>query len=162
MADNVILSGTLGVLREILEGGEPGKGTSVIDGTKADGSGNSGLLATLDRLDATQASRPTALGLSAAAHAAHAAYYFEVALRWAKGDRSKSDWPGSFEPRAVDDAQWRATRIRLRTGYEAFVAFARSHGEWSEDDAGSLAGALAHSAYHLGAVRQVVKLATSA
>ncbi len=159
MSDATFASGVLRALREIVEGGEPGQPTMAIDHTAPDGSGNSGLLATLDAFDAARASRATALGLTAAGHAAHAAFYLEVALRRARGECGSYDWPGSFEPRTVDEAGWNATRRRLRAAYESLVAFARAKADWSEADATGLAAALSHTAYHLGAVRQLAKLA---
>jgi len=161
MSDTAFVKGTLEVLREIMEGGLPGQGTSVVDRTNADGTGNHGLLATLEALTPEQASKPTALDLSAAAHASHAAFYLEVALRWAHGERQPADWPGSFAPRTVNLEQWRECIGRLRAGYDALAAFAHGRITWSVDDAGGLAAALAHCAYHLGAVRQVAKLATA-
>jgi hypothetical protein len=161
MSDIAFVKGTLAMLREIMEGGLPGQGTGVIDRTQADGSGNHGLLATLEGLTAAQASKPTALGLSAAAHATHAAFYYEHALRYARGEREKADWPGSFEPRTVNDEQWRECIGRLRAGYDALAAYAHGRITWSVEDAVGLAAALAHAAYHLGAVRQVAKLAVA-
>ena len=82
MSDQVWLKGTLEVLREAVEGGQPGKPTSFLDGTGADGSGNNGLVATLANLSAAQASDPTVLGVSVAAQAAHTAFHMEVIVRW--------------------------------------------------------------------------------
>jgi hypothetical protein len=158
MSEKAFVEGWLDVLREACEGGRPGEGTAFLDGTKADGSGNSGLFATLDALSAEQASDPTALGTSVAAHAAHVAFYLEVTVRWAGGDRGPFDWKGSFEPRVVDEARWQATRNRVRAAYRAVVDLARKTQTWDEDAAGGLAASLAHLAYHLGAIRQIVKL----
>jgi len=47
----------------------------------------------------------------------------------------------------------------LRASYEALVAYAKGLPEWNEDAAGAFAGSVAHAAYHLGAIRQVAKLA---
>ncbi|GGJ72311.1 DinB family protein [Deinococcus aquiradiocola] len=151
--------GVLDVLREAVEGGAPGQGTAFLDGTKADGSGNHGLLATLDALTAAQASEGTALGLSVAAHAAHVAYHMEVMVRWAHGERGPFDWAGSFGSGRVTAREWEALRERVRAAYAALQAQAvLPDGEPEEDAAGGLAGGVAHVAYHLGALRQLVKL----
>ena len=153
------VSGILDILREAALGGHPGQGTAFLDGTKADGSGNHGLLATLDALSAAQASREV-LGSTVAAHAAHTAYHLEVIVRWERdGDRGPFDWKGSFEPAQVDDTGWEAARERLRAAYDALVTFART---WEDRPAdgevtGGLSGAVAHVAYHLGAIRQLIK-----
>ncbi len=47
------------ILSEALEGGVPGQSTTFLDGTQADGGGNHGLFATLEGLNAVQASDPT-------------------------------------------------------------------------------------------------------
>ena len=156
---DAFIGGILHIFREICEGGKPGERTAIIDRTQADGSDNHGLLATLDRLSAEQASQPTALGLGAAAHAAHVAYYMEVTTQLARGRRPDMDWPSSFEPRQVTTAQWAATRARLRDAYEDVLALVHETRDWDERAAGGMAGNLAHAAYHLGALRQVVKLA---
>ena len=151
------MKGWLFVFREAVEGGVPGQGTAFLDGTSADGSGNNGLLATLAAFTAEQASDPSPLGVSVAAHAAHTAYHMEVLLRWEAGERGPFDWQGSFQPAVVDEAQWAALQARVRTAYEAVTAWARTHTDWTEDAAGTLAGSLAHVTYHLGAVRQALK-----
>ncbi|MFZ5990987.1 MAG: DinB family protein [Deinococcota bacterium] len=158
MSEKVFVESWLDVLREACEGGRPGEGTAFLDNTKPDGRGNHGLFATLDALTAEQASDPTALGTSVAAHATHVAFHLEVMVRWAGGDRGPFDWKGSFEPRAVEAAQWQTTRDRVRAAYQAVVDLARKTEAWDEDAAGGLAASLAHVAYHLGAIRQVVKL----
>jgi hypothetical protein len=157
--DSIFVKGILEMLREAYEGGRPGEGTGFVEVTKKDGTGNGGLFATLDALSAEHASLPTALGLSVAAHAAHAAFHMEATVRWLNGDRGPNDWPGSFEPRAVDEAGWAATRTRLRASYDALAAYAKGLPSWNEDVAGAIAGSVAHAAYHLGAIRQVAKLA---
>jgi hypothetical protein len=159
MSGAQVQNGVLELLREACEGGRPGEGTGFLDRTMADGSGNHGLFATLDALDATRASQPTALGLSVAAHAAHTAYHLEVTVRWVNGDRGPFDWPGSFEPRTVDDAGWAATRARVRAAYADVVALAKAAPEWDERTGAALAASLAHVAYHLGSLRQTAKLA---
>lgn len=155
------LQGILDILKEAVEGGPPGQPTSFLDGTKADGSGNNGLLGTLERLNAAQASTPTDLGLSVAAHTAHSAFHLEVIVRWENGDRGPFDWKGSFGSGTVTPEEWDALQARVRAAYMGVVALAHQPpdpDESEEDVAGGLAGGVAHVAYHLGAVRQLVKL----
>jgi hypothetical protein len=154
VTESPVAKGLLEILREACEGGIPGQGTAFLDGTR-DGV-NNGLFATLDRVSAEHASSGT-FGTSIAAHAAHTAYHMEVVVRWTSGDRGPFDWKGSFEPAVVDDAQWAATRTRLRAGYEGLVTLAHGVKDWNEDETGGLAGAIAHVAYHLGAIRLVAK-----
>jgi hypothetical protein len=65
----------------------------------------------------------------------------------------------AVRPRTVDEAAWSARRARVRAAYEAAVALARRQATWDADAAGGLAASLAHAAYHLGAMRQIAKLA---
>ncbi|WP_221090066.1 DinB family protein [Deinococcus aquaedulcis] len=153
------LDGILDILRETVEGGQPGKPTAFLDSTAADGSGNHGLLATLEALSAEQASREV-LGTTVAAHTAHTAFHMEVIVRWERdGDRGPFDWQGSFQPRAVDEAGWAEQRRRVRAAYDALVAFTHTQQDQpvTGDATGGLAGGVAHVAYHLGAIRQLVK-----
>ena len=152
------IQGLLDILREAVEGGVPGQGTSFLDGTAADGSGNHGLLATLAALSAEQASRDVG-GTSVAGQARHTALHLEVLVRWNRGERGPFDWKGSFLPAAVTAPEWAEVQARVRRAYEGAVALARS---WETrpldgDVTGELAGATAHVAYHLGAIRQMVK-----
>lgn len=153
------LAGILAVLKEAVEGGVPGQGTAFLDGTKADGSGNHGLLATLAGLSAAQASRDVH-GSTVAGHASHVAFHMEVIVRWERdSDRGPFDWQGSFQPARVGEEEWAEVRARVRRAYEELVRFARAQ-EGQEPDGdvtGGLTGAVAHVAYHLGAIRQMVK-----
>ena len=159
MSDANFVQGFLDIFKEAVEGGEAGKPTGFLDGTKADGSGNHGLLATLAGLSAAQASEVTALGVSVAAQAAHTAFHMEVTVRWEKGgERGPFDWQGSFSPAHVDEAGWQALQDRVRTAYQDVRALAEATSDWTEDAAGGLAATLAHLTYHLGSIRQLVKL----
>lgn len=146
------------MLTEAVEGGAPGEGTAFLDGTAADGSGNHGLLATLRGLSAEQASREVN-GTSLAGQARHTALHLGVAVRWERdGDRGPFDWKGSFLPQEVNEAEWHELRERVQTAYDELLTFLRTPGALDDATyAGTVAGALAHVAYHLGAMRQMLK-----
>jgi hypothetical protein len=151
--------GILDILKEAVEGGTPGQGTAFLDGTGADGSGNHGLIATLATLTAAQASRDVN-GATVAGHARHTAFHMEVIVRYERdGDRGPFDWQGSFQPAQADGAEWAEVQARVRKAYEELVAFARTQADLpaSGDATGGLTGGVAHVAYHLGAIRQLVK-----
>ncbi|MFD1731749.1 DinB family protein [Deinococcus malanensis] len=137
----------------------PGQGTAFLDGTGVDGTGNHGLLATLEGLSATQASHEV-LGTTIAAHARHTAFHMEVIVRWERdGDRGPFDWKGSFHPLQVEPQEWSALCSRVRHAFLALDAFARTQLDQpvTGDITGGLCGAVAHVAYHLGAMRQLLK-----
>ncbi|MFC4427318.1 DinB family protein [Deinococcus navajonensis] len=159
MTEQHAIDGLLDILKEAVEGGTPGQGTAFLDGTAADGSGNHGLMATLAGLSAAQASQEV-LGTTVAAHTRHVAFHLEVIVRWERdGDRGPFDWKGSFHPAQVDEIQWQALQERVQAAYEGVCALAGSQKDEpvTGDVTGGLGGAVAHVAYHLGAIRQLVK-----
>lgn len=153
------LEGILDILQEAVEGGRPGEGTAFLDNVKADGSGNSGLLATLGSLSAAQASQDVH-GTTIAGQARHTALHMEVLVRWEEGgERGPFDWKGSFLPERVDEAEWQALRERVQAAYNEVMRYAQTQKDQAPDGdlSGSFAGAAAHVAYHLGAIRQMLK-----
>jgi hypothetical protein len=159
---NIFVDAFLVVLKEAFAGGEAGAGTSFLDDTNADGSGNHGFFAVLAGLNAAQASDSTVLGSSIVSHTAHTAFHIEATLRSAAGDRSPNDWQASFLPRVVSDADWIVQQQRLQGAYSSIVGLAHSTAIWDEHSAVGMMATLAHVSYHLGAVRQILKLARGA
>jgi hypothetical protein len=121
--------------------------------------GDPGLLKSLDRLSAADASKLSPEeGASIAAHVDHVCYGFEVLNRWVGGEEdafAKADYTQSWKRTVVSDAEWRQLRARLADEIR----------KWSEvlphvDVAEPLhvTGSIAittHLAYHLGAIRQI-------
>ena len=54
----------------------------------------------------------------------------------------------------VDDAGWAELQVQLRREYDSLFVAVESHAVWDEDALGVAIGAIAHAAYHLGAIRQ--------
>ncbi|ADI14088.1 hypothetical protein [Truepera radiovictrix] len=88
------------------------------------------LFSTLDALSAEEASREV-LGTTIAAHAFHTAFYVQAMERYFEGFEGKTDWQGSWTTRAV--THW--DEAALDFGMTIAI----------------------HSAYHLGAIRQLAK-----
>lgn len=152
------MEGILDILKEAVEGGQPGAMTAFVENTRAGGQAH-GLLPTLQRLNAIQASQDLN-GSTVAGHAAHTAFHLEVIVRWERdGDRGPFDWKGSFQSAQVDEQEWQVVQMRVRRAYEELVAFARTQmgAPASGDATGGLTGGVAHVAYHLGSIRQMVK-----
>jgi len=135
--------------------GEPPKdtlGTAVLDA-------DSGWVHTLLTVDHTRASRTIAQGgTTIAGQTAHAAYYVELLERLARGEDVEADWPGSFVPSVVDEARWEATRARLLAALARFRAMVLAVDAWDEERLRGALGVLVHTAYHLGAVRQMIRV----
>ena len=125
-------------------------------------SGDAGLLRSLDRLSAAEASAVPPGGASVAAHADHVRFGLSLMNRWAAGEAdpfTDADWAASWRRTAVSDSEW--GRLRAALGDEAH-RWRATLGTPRAADAPALAnmvGSLAHLAYHLGAVRQIARTA---
>ena len=137
------------LLRETFEGGLPGQGTQYLDH-------GSGIRGTLGGINAEQASRRLDGRPSIAAHARHMEFHLRVTGEWIQGDHRKRDWIGSFEPQTVTEEEWARLKQELEASRAEFVRVLRelSPERFLEEGAGM--GAVAHLAYHLGAIRQLI------
>lgn len=146
---DVVIGQLVDVLREAFEG--PPERWSYFTDTGADG----GLLGTLAKLTAPEASRLWG-GTSIAAHVHHVTFGLAASSAWIRGDRSPRDWQESWRISAVDDAAWSRMLDELRSGYKDLRQAIESHALSSVEAMGGAIGAIAHVAYHLGAIRQKV------
>ncbi|HZJ09188.1 MAG TPA: hypothetical protein VFD39_05795 [Trueperaceae bacterium] len=114
---------------------------------------------TLATLDADKASQPiTAGGTSVAAQLGHALYYLEVLEQFIHGGKPKLDWPGSWSRSTVSPEEWEGLKDDFNAAYERLRTHWRSAEKWDDDALGDALTVLVHSAYHLGAVRQIVRV----
>ncbi len=88
------------LMRETFEGGLPGAGTEYLDH-------DSGIRSTLARFSAAQVSASRGGHPSVAAHVRHMIFHLRASHEWVRGDHRKRDWPGSFRPFEVSEAEWR-------------------------------------------------------
>lgn len=92
-----------------------------------------------------------------AAQVNHTRFYLDVVLRAMRdGDTTRADWDSSWEVEAVSTAEWTALVAGLRASYEAVHAFIGSRDRWNEASVGDAMAIVAHSAYHLGEIRQAL------
>jgi hypothetical protein len=147
LSASVVVGQLVGVLREAFEGPAQGWGYFTDQGPEA------GLLGTLERLSAADASRPVG-GSSVAAHAQHVAFGLAVSSAWIRGDNTPQDWTQSWAVRAVDEAGWDGLREKLRAGFRDLLGVVEAHGCDRPEAFGAAVAAIAHVAYHLGAVKQ--------
>jgi len=56
----------------------------------------------------------------------------------------------------VSDAEWRRLRDDLRQNAEKWRKHAATRDQWSEVDAAGSISSVAHTAYHLGSIRQIL------
>ncbi len=111
---------------------------------------------TLAALSAEQASRPV-LGTTVVAQAVHTAFYLRAMERYFEGFTGKTDWSKSWAAQRVTEPEWDALRTQLQDDYERVVRKLRAVTAWDEDALDFGMTVTVHSAYHLGAVRQLVK-----
>jgi len=142
-----------GIWEEIL--GHPAKAggpTFVLDD-------DAGWTHSLKDLSAEAASRPIAPGgTTIAAQTAHAAYYLERFEAIIANRHERADWPGSFRPASVDEGEWARQRERLFAVAQRVGALMRGNPAWSREHLGGALANLTHLAYHLGAVRQMLRV----
>jgi hypothetical protein len=115
------------------------------------------LFETLEQITAELASKKLA-GSSIAAHVAHTRYYLQVLPEFMRNENPKPDWPGSWQQAVVDALEWDALKLSLRAEYETVTQFMRGIQTWDDEMIGGGLSMLAHTSYHLGAIRQLAKI----
>jgi len=121
-------------------------------------SGDIGLLRSLDKLSATDASHAVQGGATIAAHAQHLRYGLSLMNRWRReGGNPFADaaWDAAWKIAAVDAAQWDDIRAGLQDETEQWLGALRTPREASPIEITGMMASIAHLAYHLGAIRQI-------
>ena len=137
------------MLREAFEG-PPGPWTYFTDTTPG-----TGVFATIGALTPEQASLPGGPGhTTIAAHVRHMISSLALSTKSLRGESASRDRSRSWTVSGVDAAAWAALQAELRSAYESLVVAVEMHAMWDEDGLGVALGAVAHTAYHLGAIRQ--------
>ena len=140
--------------------------SELVDGASLEGaafilnSGDVGLLRSLERLTAADASRSANSSATIAAHAQHVRYGLSLMNRWAtEGGNPFADatWDEAWKVSTVDDATWRDIRDGLRHQADGWGRVLASPRDVTETELTGMIAAIAHLAYHLGAIRQINK-----
>jgi hypothetical protein len=145
-------SALAGLWSELVDGVARGSAAFVLN------SGDAGLLRSLDRLTAEEASQSVNAGATIAAHAQHVRYGLSLMNRWAQeGGNPFADatWDVAWKVSAVDASTWQEIRSGLRDEASRWREVLGSPREVSDVELAGMIGSLAHLAYHLGAIRQV-------
>ncbi|MFC2077184.1 hypothetical protein ACFLTM_00045 [Candidatus Bipolaricaulota bacterium] len=121
------------------------------------------LFATLDRVSADAASTPIAAGTaSIATHVEHVIYYLEVlGGDIAREDIGTVDWSEIWNRvSTVTTEEWNELRARLRARYAWLTEALDAVEDWEQNEAvGTAIAILAHTACHLGVIRQALAAA---
>jgi hypothetical protein len=151
--DSVFQHALSNVLTEIFDG-PPGREAYLLN------PGDAGLIRQLDAIDAAAASkRPMPGRTTIAAHTDHVEFGLSLLNRWAAGEENPwagADWGASWQRTTVTDEQWRALRDRLRHAAGQWRQVVVTRASWDDVAAAGALASAAHTAYHLGAIRQIL------
>ncbi|MCT4477766.1 hypothetical protein N0U24_11450 [Peribacillus frigoritolerans] len=136
------------LLKETFEG--PGNDGSYYTDSRP----NTGIFGTLDGLTAEDASR-SINGSTIATHSDHTRYYLWVIRTMISGTDFEKDWDASWTIAQVDEVKWAEIREGLHKEYVTLFKEIDTIdlGKWLTN----VNATIAHSAYHLGALRQMLK-----
>jgi hypothetical protein len=124
--------------------------------------GDAGLMRSLDKLSAADASRSVNDGATIAAHAQHLRYGLSLMNRWAAegGDPfADAKWDEAWKTSGVDAAAWLEIKNGLADEARRWAQALSVPREVTDIELSGMIGSIAHLAYHLGAIRQIDKQA---
>ena len=137
------------LLRETFEGSPEGQPSAYLDR-------GIGFFNTLDGLSATDASREFA-GTTIAAQTEHAKFYLDRLCEFIDGRTERVNWEDSWLIETVNEKEWEALCETVKATYNHTLICLAEHSAWTETEIGMAIGMVAHTAYHLGAIRQIGK-----
>ena len=156
--DSVFQRALSNMLVEIFNG-PPGQEAYVLN------PGDPGLLRQLDTIDASTASTRHVPGRTTiAAHVDHLQFGLSILNRWAAGEANPwadTDWHASWQRTNVTEEQWRALRDALRRDADKWRNAVAERTNWDDMAAAAALSTAAHTAYHLGAIRQILAVLQS-
>jgi hypothetical protein len=118
------------------------------------------LFETLDTITAAEASQPVSETCATlAAQVAHVNFYLEVMGRFLQGQvDAQVDWENIWNTvTTVTPSAWDASRSQLKSTYQQLLEMLRTYNHWGQENAiGGALAILAHTAYHLGEIRQAM------
>jgi hypothetical protein len=138
--------------------------SELVDGTSGPmgafvlNTGDVGLLRSLDKLSADDASRSVNGGATIAAHAQHVRYGLSLMNRWAvEGGNpfAEATWDEAWKTSGVDLAAWQEIRDGLRSEAHRWLQVLTSGREVTDVEFTGMIASIAHCGYHLGAIRQI-------
>jgi hypothetical protein len=120
--------------------------------------GDIGLLRSLEKLSAADASRSSLGGATIAAHARHLAYGISLMNRWARdGGNPFADarWDEAWKTSTVDSTEWSGIRRALEEATREWLGHLGRPRDVIAVELHGMVASIAHLAYHLGAIRQI-------
>ncbi len=154
-----VISAVADLFREAYEGPQDPSSTWFTDNQPG-----SGVLGVLDALSSVQASTPLGgsgapqQGATIAAHAEHLRWSLALSNALARGEQPEGDWEQSWSVRTVTAEEWERLRMALRQEYTSLLQAIQARGNLPAELVTPGIAIVAHGAYHLGAIRQMVRL----
>ena len=116
------------------------------------------LFDTINKLSADEASRKVPNGKTTiAGHVDHARFYLRAIENFMLEKPGKVDWSESWQTTTVNAQEWEALKERLKAARDSIVAVMNEFDDWNNPKKlGGAMGIVAHTAFHLGAIRQMI------
>ncbi len=139
------------LLRETFEGSPEGVPSAYLDR-------GVGIFATLSDVSSEAASMEFH-GTTIAGQTEHAKFYLDRLCEFINGRTETVNWDASWLIETVDENEWKALLESVRRSYESTLRCLVEVQDWHSDKVGMAMSLVAHTAYHLGAIRQIAKAA---
>ncbi len=146
------LKDILVILRETFEGSPINEGSVYLDR-------GAGVFMTLDGVSADRASIDS-FGTTIAAHTEHTKFYLDRLVEFINGRTETVNWEQSWLIETVDEDEWEILKTGMRNSYENVLRCFAEIEIWNQDNIGDSIAIVTHTAYHLGAIRQLIKTVT--
>jgi hypothetical protein len=120
-----------------------------------------GLMGTLENITAAQASTAFKPGMTTiAAHVDHTRFYLSnVVVQSLRGQEvGKLDWDQSWELKTVNELEWQELKQNLSDTCQTILELVKARETWDDQPITDAMVGLAHTAYHVGAIRQMMQL----
>ncbi len=117
------------------------------------------LYETLATIDADEASRPVSPSCaSIAAQVTHVTYYVDVLHEYIRGKKvADADWGAAWKTVVVSPAEWDTLQANLRAAHDRVRKQIAAITNWDQEhQVGGAVAIVAHTAYHLGEIRQAL------
>ncbi len=137
------------LLRETFEGSPEGQGSAYLDN-------GVGVFNTLESVSAEAASKKIN-ETTIAAQTEHAKFYLDRLVEFIEGRTEAVIWEQSWLIETVSVEEWDILREGMRKSYENVLRCFAGIEQWNQDNIGDSIAIIAHTAYHLGAIRQIIK-----
>lgn len=149
IAKEDFLKDVLVILLETFEGSPEGQPSAYLDR-------GIGFIKTIEELSAEQVSRKIN-GTTIAAQTEHTKFYLDRLCEFMTGRTESVNWEQSWLIETVNETEWNALRDSVKKSYENVLQTFALIEVWNQDNIGDAVAIIAHTAYHLGAIRQLAK-----